>query len=240
MPTNSVLVRGENITMRFGGILALSNVDFEVRPREIVGLIGPNGSGKTTMFNVLTGVLTPTDGYVTIMGNNVTRWPPHRIARLGVGRTFQIPSPFAKATVLENMMVAATGSKARSLERAHALLDTFDLQHRDEPAELLDSGHLRLLELARMLMLDPQVILLDEPTSGVDPTLLDELLGHVRAINAEGRAICVVAHDMQAIEGLCERVVVLDEGQVIAQGTYEEIRRDPVVVDAYLGTATHS
>jgi branched-chain amino acid transport system ATP-binding protein len=227
--------------MRFGGIVALSEVDFEVRPQEIVGLIGPNGSGKTTLFNVLTGVLNPTAGRVTVMGEDVTGWPPHRIARLGVGRTFQIPAPFAKATVLENLMVAATGSKAEALGRARSLLDTFDLDHlSEEPAESLDSGHLRLLELARVLMRDPQVILLDEPTSGVDPALLDALLDHIRAINVEGRAICVVAHDMQAIEGLCERVVVLDEGHVIAEGTFDEIRRDPDVVDAYLGTTTRS
>lgn len=238
---DTALVHGRNITMQFGGVVALSNVDFEVRPREIVGLIGPNGSGKTTLFNVLTGVLHPTTGQVIILDHDVTGWPPHRIARLGVGRTFQIPAPFAKATVLENLMVAAIGSKAESLDRARSLLETFDLDNlSEEPAESLDSGHLRLLELARVLMRDPDVILLDEPTSGVDLALLDQLLNHIRAINAEGRSICVVAHDMPAIEDLCERVVVLDGGKVIAEGSFQEVREDPNVVDAYLGSTTRS
>jgi branched-chain amino acid transport system ATP-binding protein len=232
----TALVRGHEITMRFGGVVALSRVNFEIRPGEMVGLIGPNGSGKTTLFNVLTGVLRPTAGRVTILGHDVTGWPPHRIARLGVGRTFQIPAPFAKATVLENLMVAASVDKARSLKRAYSLLEAFDLDHlAEEPAESLDSGHLRLLELARVLMPDPQIVLLDEPTSGVDPALLDRLLERIRAIHTEGRTICVVAHDMRAIEDLCERVVVLDQGRVIAEGPFHEVRRDPNVVDAYLG-----
>lgn len=234
----TTLVKGHEITMRFGGVVALSQVNFEIRPGEIVGLIGPNGSGKTTLFNVLTGVLRPTAGRVTILGRDVTGWPPHRIARLGIGRTFQIPAPFAKATVLENLMVAASADKARSLKRARSLLEAFDLDHlAEEPAESLDSGHLRLLELARVLMPNPQVVLLDEPTSGVDPALLDRLLERIRAIHVEGRAICVVAHDMRAIEDLCERVVVLDQGRVIAEGPFHEVRRDPNVVDAYLGGA---
>lgn len=233
---DTLLVRGHEITMRFGGVVALSRVNFEIRPKEIVGLIGPNGSGKTTLFNVLTGVFRPTDGRVTVLDRDVTGWPPHRIARLGVGRTFQIPAPFAKATVLENLMVAASASKVASLSRARSLLEAFDLdQLAEEPAESLDSGHLRLLELARVLMRDPQVILLDEPTSGVDLALLDQLLERIRVIHAEGRAICVVAHDMRTIEDLCERVVVLDQGQVIAEGLFEEVRKDPNVVDAYLG-----
>jgi len=233
---DSALVRGQEITMRFGGVVALSKVSFEIRPGEIVGLIGPNGSGKTTLFNVLTGVLRPTAGRVTVLGRDVTGWRPHRIARRGVGRTFQIPAPFAKATVLENLMVAASASKAESLSRARSLLDTFDLDGLSEEwAESLDSGHLRLLELARALMRDPQVILLDEPTSGVDPALLDHLLERIHAMHAEGRAICVVAHDMRAIEDVCERVVVLDQGQVIAEGSFHEVRQNPNVVDAYLG-----
>lgn len=233
---DTALVSGHDITMRFGGIVALSKVSFEIRPGELVGLIGPNGSGKTTLFNVLTGLLRPTAGRVTVLGRDVTGWPPHRIARLGVGRTFQIPAPFAKATVLENLMVAASASKAESLSRARSLLEAFDLDGlAEEPAESLDAGHLRLLELARALMRDPQVILLDEPTAGVDLALVDQLLERIRAINAEGRAICAVAHDMQAIEDVCERVVVLDQGQVIAEGPFREIREDPNVVDAYLG-----
>lgn len=233
---DTALVKGQEIMMRFGGVMALSQVNFEIHPREIVGLIGPNGSGKTTLFNVLTGVLRPTAGGVKILGRDVTGWPPHRIARLGVGRTFQIPAPFAKATVLENLMVAASADKAESLNRARSLLDTFDLDAlSEERAESLDSGHLRLLELARVLMRDPQVILLDEPTSGVDPTLLDRLLEHIHAIHAEGRAICIVGHDMRAIEDVCARVVVLDRGQVVAEGSFQEVRVDPNVVDAYLG-----
>jgi branched-chain amino acid transport system ATP-binding protein len=230
------LVRTQEITMRFGGVVALSRVNFEIRSGEIVGLIGPNGAGKTTLFNILTGVLRPTAGRVTVLGHNVTGWRPHRIARLGVGRTFQIPAPFTKATVLENLMVAASGSKAESLSLAHSLLDMFDLDGlSEERAESLDSGHLRLLELARVLMRDPQVILLDEPTSGVDLALLGQLLERIHAMHAEGRAICVVAHDMRAIEDVCERVVVLDQGQVIAEGSFHEVRQDPNVVDAYLG-----
>jgi branched-chain amino acid transport system ATP-binding protein len=231
------LLRGEAITKRFGGLTALTGIDFEIRPGELVGLIGPNGSGKTTLFNVLTGLLRPTEGRVTVQGRDVSGWAPHRIAGLGIGRTFQVPAPFAKATVLENLMVAAGRNPAESLRRARSLLEAYDLDRMaDEPAESLDSGHLRLLEIARVMMRDPEVVLLDEPTSGVDPALLDRLLEHIRRIHEEGRAVCIVAHDMRAIEGVCRRVVVLDRGTVIAEGPFDRIRQDPAVVDAYLGT----
>jgi branched-chain amino acid transport system ATP-binding protein len=231
------LLRGEAITKRFGGLTALTGIDFEIRPGELVGLIGPNGSGKTTLFNVLTGLLRPTEGRVTVQGRDVSGWAPHRIAGLGIGRTFQVPAPFAKATVLENLMVAAGRNPAESLRRARSLLEAYDLvRMADEPAESLDSGHLRLLEMARVMMRDPEVVLLDEPTSGVDPALLDRLLEHIRRIHEEGRAVCIVAHDMRAIEGVCRRVVVLDRGTVIAEGPFDRIRQDPAVVDAYLGT----
>jgi branched-chain amino acid transport system ATP-binding protein len=231
------LLRGEAITKRFGGLTALAGIDFEIRPGALVGLIGPNGSGKTTLFNVLTGLLRPTEGRVTVQGRDVSGWPPHRIAGLGIGRTFQVPAPFAKATVLENLMVAAGPNRAESLRRARSLLDAHDLDLvADEPAESLDSGHLRLLEMARVMMRDPEVVLLDEPTSGVDPALLDRLLQHIRRMNEEGRAVCIVAHDMRAIEGVCRRVVVLDRGRVIAEGPFDRVRQDPAVVDAYLGT----
>jgi branched-chain amino acid transport system ATP-binding protein len=231
------VVKAEGVAKRFGGVVALGGIDFEIRPREGVGLIGPNGSGKTTLFNILTGLLRPTEGRVVVLGTDVTGWRPHRIAHLGMGRTFQIPTPFSKATVIENLMVAATGQRGESLRRAESLLETFDL-HRlaSEPAESLDSGHLRLLEMARMLMCDPQVVLLDEPTSGVDPALLDRLLERIRGMNREGRAVCIVAHDMQAIEGVCDRVVVLNRGEVIAEGSFNKIRKDDRVIDAYLGT----
>ncbi|HEX6303605.1 MAG TPA: ABC transporter ATP-binding protein [Anaerolineales bacterium] len=230
------LIAAQEITMHFGGLAALVGVDFEVVPREVVGLIGPNGSGKTTLFNVITGILRPTRGKVMVMDQDVTGWRPHRIARLGIGRTFQIPSPFAKSTVFENLMVAAGADKAQSQERARNLLKDFDLYDvRDEPAESLDSGHLRLLELARTMMLDPKVLLLDEPTSGIDPALLDRLLDHIKDIHAQSRAICIVAHDMRAIEDVCQRVIVLHHGVVIANGTFDEVRQDPEVVDAYLG-----
>jgi branched-chain amino acid transport system ATP-binding protein len=234
---DGAVVRAEGVTKRFGGIVALGGIDFDIHPHESVGLIGPNGSGKTTLFNILTGLLKPTEGHVVVSGTDVTGWRPHRIAHLGVGRTFQIPSPFAKATVIENLLVAASGPRGESLRRAESLLESFDL-HRlaGEPAESLDSGHLRLLEMARMLMCDPQVTLLDEPTSGVDPALLDRLLERIREISREGRAVCIVAHDMQAIEGVCDRVVVLNRGEVIAQGSFAEIRKDQRVIEAYLGT----
>jgi branched-chain amino acid transport system ATP-binding protein len=231
------LLRGDAITKRFGGVTALAGIDFEVRPGDLVGLIGPNGSGKTTLCNVLTGLFRPTEGRVTVQGQDVSGWAPHRIAGLGIGRTFQVPAPFAKATVLENLMVAAGPNRSESLRRARSLLAAHDLDRvADEPAESLDSGHLRLLEMARVMMRDPEVVLLDEPTSGVDPALLDRLLQHIRRMNEEGRAVCIVAHDMRAIEGLCRRVVVLDRGRVIAEGPFDEVRQDPTVVDAYLGT----
>lgn len=227
----------ERLSKHFGGLRALSEVSLAVERGEILGLIGPNGSGKTTLFNCLTGFLRPTAGRVLVEGVEVTGWRPHRIAKLGVGRTFQIPAPFAKATVRENLMVAAGADLAASEERADRLLAAFDLAElAGEPAESLDSGHLRLLEMARVLMRDPKVVLLDEPTSGVDPSLLDDLLAHIRGIRRDGRSVCIVAHDMRAIEGVTERVVVLDRGRVIAAGSFEEVRRDPAVVRAYLGT----
>jgi branched-chain amino acid transport system ATP-binding protein len=234
---DGAVVRAEGVAQRFGGVIALAGIDFEIHPRESVGLIGPNGSGKTTLFNILTGLLKPTEGRVVVLGTDVTGWRPHRIAHLGVGRTFQIPTPFAKATIMENLMVAASGQRGESLRRAESLLESFDLGRlAGEPAESLDSGHLRLLEMARMLMCEPQIILLDEPTSGVDPALLDRVLERIREMNREGRAVCVVAHDMQAIEGVCDRVVVLNRGEVITEGSFNEIRKDDRVIDAYLGT----
>jgi branched-chain amino acid transport system ATP-binding protein len=226
-----------DVERSFGGIRALAGVSLSVEPREIVGIIGPNGSGKSTLFNVVTGVHAPEGGRVHLLGRDITGRAPHRIARAGLGRTFQIPGLFVNMTVRQNLLTAAvhsdwTGAPAR----ADAVLEELEIAHvAHDLARTLSGGQQRLVEFGRVLMQDPQLILLDEVTAGVHPRLREIILAAVRRLREEGRTFVVIEHDMELVRTICERVIVMDAGEIVAQGTFEDIARDEQVVEAYLG-----
>jgi branched-chain amino acid transport system ATP-binding protein len=221
----------------FGGIRALAGVSVSVEPGEIVGIIGPNGSGKSTLFNVVTGVHAPDAGRVSLLGRDITGWAPHRIARAGLGRTFQIPGLFVNMTVRQNLLTAAVhGDWKGAPARAGAVLEELNIEDvADDLARTLSGGQQRLVEFGRVLMQDPQLILLDEVTAGVHPRLREIILAAVRRLRENGRTFVVIEHDMELVRTICERVIVMDAGEIVARGTFEEIARDEQVVEAYLG-----
>ncbi len=221
----------------FGGIQAVGGVTFAVQPQEIVGIIGPNGSGKSTLFNLVTGVYRSDGGAIRLLGQDIARMAPHRIARAGLGRTFQIPGLFVNMTVRQNLLTAAVhGDWKAAPTRADAVLEQLDITHvAGDLAGSLSGGQQRLLEFGRVLMQDPQLILLDEVTAGVHPRLREIILGAIRRLRDEGRTFVVIEHDMELVRTICERVIVMDAGQIVAQGPFEEVANDPHVVEAYLG-----
>ena len=221
----------------FGGIQAVAGVSFTVERQEIVGIIGPNGSGKSTVFNLVTGLHAPTGGTIRLLGRDVTGWTSHRIARVGLGRTFQIPAPFTNMTVRQNLLTATVqGSWKDAPSRAQQVLDALDLVRvADDLAGTLSGGQQRLLEFGRVRMHDPDLILLDEVTAGVHPRLREIILGEVGRLREQGRTFVVIEHDMELVRTICERVIVMDAGEIVAQGPFEEVARDQQVVEAYLG-----
>ena len=246
----------DDVRKRFGGLRALDGVSLEVARGAITGLIGPNGAGKTTLFDVLSGLLPADAGEIRLGPHRIDRRPAHEIARLGVARTFQIPRPLARLTVLENLLLYAkrqSGERLRGLifrratieadeaalrARAAGILELTELAPlRDARAETLSGGQKKLLELARVLMAEPALILLDEPGAGVNPTLMRSLVAAIRALHARGMTFLLIEHDMDLITELCDPVVVLAEGRRLVEGPFEEVRRDPRVLEAYLGTA---
>src|SRR5262245_11709553 len=225
-----------NVAKRFGGVAALNGVSLELRPGRIYGLIGPNGSGKTTLFNCITGVETRDAGEIVFRGRRIDGLRPHRIFHLGLGRTFQVIRVFPELTALENLLVVTTAGYAASRERALGLLRFVNLEGlAGEYAGNLSYGQQKLVEFVRVLMADPDLILLDEPAAGVNRTLLNELLDAVRVLRERGKTVLLVEHDMKVVMGLCETVVVLDHGEKLAEGPPGVIQADERVIEAYFG-----
>lgn len=233
----STLLETRELTKRFSGIVATDGLNLEVRKGEILGLIGPNGSGKTTTFNLLTGFLTPDEGEILFRGEDITDKQPYEIAKQGVGRTFQTAKPFSQMSVYENMLVpAADPSGITREEKAWQILEDLDIDHvAENNAADLSGGQKKLLEIARVLMLDPELILLDEPGAGVNPALMDDILDRIKELNDQGRTILIIEHDMSVIDEITDRVTVMNAGTAIATGPFDEISKDERVKDAYLG-----
>lgn len=232
-------LRAEGVTKAFGGVQALADCSLTVTVGTITGLIGPNGSGKTTLFNVMTGYERPDAGQVFLGDRRITGAPPHRVFALGVGRTFQLTRIFPRLTVLENMLVPAQRSRSRRHERDRAmdlLAFTGIAGHSGKLAGTLSYGQRKLLELAYVLIAEPQVVLLDEPAGGVNPSLVHHIADRIRELNKAGRTFLIVEHNMDFVMTLCHQVTVLDSGTVVASGPPAMVRTDPRVLDAYLGT----
>lgn len=233
------LLEGWGLTKRFGGVAALQGVELAVAHGEIVGLIGPNGSGKTTLINTINGVLKPDAGTIRLRGEPMTSKSPALFARAGVTRTFQTARVFQEISVEENMLTAALHlrtSKAELLERANRLLHEVQLDGKRElGASELSGGQQKLLEFARAMMTNPDLVLMDEPFAGVHPNIKKQILKAIRTKHSEGTAFVIVSHEIPVLMSLAERVMCLDDGATIAAGTPAEIREDDAVVEAYLG-----
>lgn len=248
------LLRVENVSKSFGGIRAVDRCSLSVDSQSVVGLIGPNGAGKSTLFSVIMGVYTPDSGRVLFRGEEIGGLPPYEVVSRGVAKTFQIPREFHAITVLENLLFCAvdrygetlglsllgTGSvwreETKLTERAHEILRLVDLDHlADEPAANLSGGQKKLLELARALMMNPQIVLLDEPVAGINPVLSAKLLALIQELRSQGKTFFLIEHDMDVIFQNCDRVIVMHQGRVIAEGEPGQVRSDPVVVESYLG-----
>jgi ABC-type branched-subunit amino acid transport system ATPase component len=247
------IVVADHVTRTFGGLTAVDVEHVEIQRGVITALIGPNGAGKTTFFNLLTGFDRPDTGDWSFNGRSLNRVPAYKVARMGMVRTFQLTKVLSKLTVIENMRVGATGQKGETLlgamfkpiwrsqeasntERADALLERFLLiKKREDFAGELSGGQRKLLEMARALMADPELVMLDEPMAGVNPALKQSLLGHVKSLRDDGRTVLFVEHDMDMVRDISDWVIVMAQGKIIAEGPPDSVMGDQRVIDAYLG-----
>jgi len=230
------ILRIEDVVKKFGEVMALDHCSFDIEAGTITGLIGPNGAGKTTLFNLITGVLQPDQGHVYLSGEEITGKKPYEIARRGVGRTYQIIRIFPKMTLLENLIVVGKGREKKVIERAMELLQLVRLSDKKgDYASDLSFGQQKLLSLAQVLMLDPQLILLDEPAAGINPTLQNELMALIHRLNEAGKTFIIVEHDMNVIMNHCQNAIALNYGQKIAEGTCSVIQRDERLLEHYFG-----
>jgi branched-chain amino acid transport system ATP-binding protein len=228
-----------NVSRSFGALWAVHDVSFTVAPGELLGLIGPNGAGKSTLYNLIAGALKPARGEIIFSGQNVTNWPSYRIARLGIARTFQIPKPYRQLSVIENVMLTAFQRK-RSMSQARALAETTlaDVginDYANAPIETLTVGLLKRLEVARALAMRPKLVLFDEIMAGLTPTEVGAMTKFVAELPARGITVIWVEHVLHAVMKTANRIIVLDRGEVIANGIPGEVARDPAVITAYLG-----
>ena len=252
------MIEIQEVSKRFGGIVAVDRCSFAIETGTITGLIGPNGAGKTTLFNIIAGFMTPTAGRILLDGRDITGLPPHRLFHQGLVRTFQIPHEFGRMTTLENLMVVPPGQDGENVlnawfrpfrvaagerevqRRAEEVLAFLNLDHvGDELAGNLSGGQKKLLELGRTMMTEARMVLLDEPGAGVNRTLLAALADSIRRLNRErGYTFCIIEHDMDLIAELCDPVIVMAEGKVLTQGGFDQVRQNREVLEAYLGGLT--
>lgn len=242
------LLETRQLTKHFFKMMAVNRLDFQVEKGELVAIIGPNGSGKSTFFNCITHVHPPTDGRVFYKGEDITGLQADRISRIGIGRTFQLIQLFQDMTVLENMLLSVQEHRGNLLsrlfqrddtgdrERAVEMLEFLNIIHlKDEFARNLSFGQQKLLDFGMVLMPEPELMLLDEPTAGVVAAMRERIMDHIRELNGRGQTFIVIEHNMDVVMNLCERVVVFDYGEKIAEGTPKEIQNNARVIDAYFG-----
>lgn len=249
-------IAAAGLSLSFGGVKAVDGMDIALRRGEFLGLIGPNGAGKTTLFNMLAGSYRPQSGSIRIHGKEAAGHSAQSRIGMGLGRTFQIPKPFPQMTVLENVLTGGqnqagerilpnflafrhvASEERAAVAKAEGLLAFVKLSHlAQEPARVLSGGQRKLLELARVLMADPSILLLDEPAAGVNPALLEFIIEKVLELNSQGKSILLIEHNMDMVTRLCHRVVVMAGGRYLTEGKPEDVARNPAVVEAYLGAA---
>ncbi len=253
---NDVLLSAKNLSVRFGGVLAVNKVSFDVKPGEVFTLIGPNGAGKTTVFNLISRIYTPTSGEIFYQGRSLTEQPPHRIASLGIARTFQNIELFEHATVLHNLLIGrhthrqtglwhdmfftrkARDAEIEAREKVEKVIDLLDLQHhRDAMVAGLPYGVRKVVELGRALCTEPRLLLLDEPSSGLNVEETEDMAFWIQDIKNElGITVLMVEHDMTLVSKVSDRVLAMNQGEVLAMGTPREVQTDPGVIEAYLGS----